>query len=179
MSEERIGEEMTEESLKKALLAIRERIEIAERERAELQQKIAMAREEERLVSQLLHLRGGHLPKAKAGGEVVYQVHGEMNPTDSISAHPVVAAVIEELANAGRPIHISDLMRMLHTRKVPVPGSGTQANLISYLRREPRLVRTSRGMYGLSAWGLESMPAVRRKRRKRVKFTNRKGGRNQ
>jgi hypothetical protein len=179
MTKERIEEEMTEESLKKALLAVQERIEKAERERAELQQKIAVARQEERLLSQLLELRGRRLTDAQAGREANYRISGEINPTNSLTGHPVIAAVIEELATAGRPVHISDLMRMLHTRKVPIPGSGNQANLISYLRREPQLVRTSRGMYGLSAWGLENMPVVHRKKRRRVIFKDRKGGNTQ
>jgi hypothetical protein len=91
--------------------------------------------------------------------------------------HPAVEAVARELASAGRPVHISDLMRLLREAQVQIPGAGTQANLITHLRRDPRLVRPSRGMYGLAAWGLENMPMVagRKRRRRRVRSqTNRK-----
>ena len=40
-------------------------------------------------------------------------------------------------------------MRLLALRKVAIPGAGTQANLITYLRRDQRFVRPSRGMYAL------------------------------
>jgi hypothetical protein len=64
-------------------------------------------------------------------------------------------------------------MRLLREAEVQIPGAGTQANLITHLRRDPRFVRPSRGMYGLSEWGLENMPTPtrRKRRRKRVRVT--------
>jgi hypothetical protein len=64
------------------------------------------------------------------------------------------------------------LVRLLCQRGIPIPGAGTQANLITHLRRDPRLVRPSRGMYGLSVWGLENMPTgLRQRRKKRLRAT--------
>jgi hypothetical protein len=105
---------------------------------------------------------------ADDGAKVEDPLHGSA-PAESTadSRLPAVQAVFEELTAAGRPLHISELMRLLHERKVPIPGSGMQANLITHLRRDDRLVRPSRGMYGLTAWGLQAMPATQRTRRKR------------
>jgi hypothetical protein len=166
---------MTESMITNALEQIRVRISRAEQERAELERAITAAKEEERLLLQLLALRRGAVP-IEGGGSVVPQ-EPEMpmaEPTRPIlnaeeRKHPAVEAVVQELAAAGRPLHISDLMRLLHERQVRVPGAGTQANLITHIRRDHRVVRPSRGMYGLSAWGLENMPttAHRKRRRKR------------
>ena len=75
--------------------------------------------------------------------------------------------VVEELRSSGRPLHISDLMRLLTLRQLRIPGAGAQANLITYLRRDPRIVRAARGMYALAEWGIEAMPATRRHKRRR------------
>jgi hypothetical protein len=79
----------------------------------------------------------------------------------------LLQAVIDELSSSGRPMHISDLMRLLALGKVVIPGAGTQANLITYLRRDPRFVRASRGMYALAEWGIDAMPPTRRRKRRK------------
>src|SRR5205085_2174135 len=53
--------------------------------------------------------------------------------------HPAVGASIEELDRSGRPLHISELMRLLSDRGVEIPGSGQQANLIAHLTRAPEI----------------------------------------
>ncbi len=157
---------MSEDAITKALEAVRARASRAEQERAELERIIAAAREERRLLERLLALRRG--AAAGSDGRPSEQKQHDTPPaTTSEARHPAVQAVIEELTAAGRPLHISELMRLLRDRNVPIPGSGTQANLITHLRRDGRLVRPSRGMYGLAAWGLENMPATARKRRRR------------
>ena len=168
---------MSEGAIELAIEAARGRILRAERERADLERVITSAREEEQLLSRLLALRrGGSVSAdgASAGEGPRLQV-ATAGPGET--RHPAVQAVIQELSTAGRPLHISELMRLLRERGVAVPGSGTQANLITHLRRDARLIRPSRGMYGLAAWGLEAMPAPRRTRRrkKRVRTTVRDG----
>lgn len=170
---------MSEEAINRALEAARSRVARAERERAELERVIALAREEQRLLERLLALRrGGAASDAPEGGGTETQ-RPEPRDGRGNGKNPVVQAVIEELDAASRPLHISELMRLLRDRKVAIPGSGTQANLISHLRRDARLVRPSRGMYGLAAWGLQSMPAPRRarRRRKRMRSTASQQGR--
>ena len=162
---------MTEGVIANALQEIQARISRAEHERAELDRAIAAAREEEQLLLRLLALRRG-IPAAEDGSVVgqIAQADPEQprsTDTDERSKHPAVYAVVRELAQAGRPLHISDLMRILREAQVQIPGAGTQANLITHLRRDPRLVRPSRGMYGLSAWGLENMPTTSHRKRRR------------
>jgi hypothetical protein len=173
------GPLMTDAMLKEALSAIRKRIEEAEHEQSDIQHKLTIDRQEERLLLQLLEVRGGHSRKAHKDRGEGQRMSRRAQIVKARSAHPLIMAVAEELAIAGRPIHISDLMRVLHDKGISVPGSGTQANLISYLRREPQFVRTSRGMYGLAAWGLENMPTIPKEKRRRVRFGNPKGDDNQ
>jgi hypothetical protein len=120
-------------------------------------------------LERLLALRQGQ-PVAAQPGLIERRAVADAND------RPAVQAVIDELTAAGRPVHISELMRLLRAKEVAIPGSGTQANLITHLRRDARFVRPSRGMYGLAAWGLEGMTASRRRRRrKRVRVTAAKG----
>lgn len=163
---------MSEDMIAKSLEASRARIARAERERADLDRMIAAEREEERLLERLLALRRGGTVAVNGGATHEEQQRLKSGAGGDASKHPAVHAVMEELAATGRPVHISELMRLLQHRKVTIPGAGTQANLITHLRRDARLVRPSRGMYGLAAWGLENMPTPgRRRRRKRMRST--------
>jgi hypothetical protein len=172
---------MTESMITNALEEIRARIARAEHERAELERAITAAREEERLLLRLLALRRGAAPTE--GGVSVEGQESEICSAEPMGStataedarHPAVQAVVQELAAAGRPLHISDLMRILREAQVKIPGAGTQANLITHLRRDPRLVRPSRGMYGLSAWGLENMPTTRHRKRRRKRMRSAAG----
>ncbi len=157
---------ISEGAIKKALEEIQARIAKALESRAELERTIAGAREEERLLKRLLALKH-HRESFEGNSEAnpIGDLQLPEHPDGTDPGHPVIQAVVEELASAGRPLHISDLMRLLRERMVEVPGAGTQANLITYLRRDSRIVRPSRGMYGLAAWGLEDMPIVEKSRR--------------
>ena len=161
---------LSEDAILKALELARARASQAERDRTEIDLVIVAAREEERLLQRLLDLRRGVTGRTESSAKLLAW-NGELPAAVSVSAkgsrHLAVQAVIDELATVARPLHISELMRLLHARDVPIPGAGTQANLITHLRRDRRLIRTSRGMYGLSAWGLESMEPVRRPQRRR------------
>lgn len=166
---------MQEGVIADALDMVRARIAHIEKERAELGRALEAAREEERLVTRLLALRRGAAP-AEADGrkpEVQSPAQPGPGPMAAEPKQPAVQVVIRELAVAGRPLHISDLMRLLRDHGVRVPGAGTQANLITHLRRDTRIVRPSRGMYGLAAWGLENMPTAKRQKRRtrRVRST--------
>lgn len=171
---------MSEEAIKTALDITRARRARAERERADLERVIAASREEEQLLARLLALRRTGSPSAGAASAEDVPHAGLSAATVGETRHPAVQAVIDELSTAGRPLHISELMRLLRDRNVSIPGSGAQANLITHLRRDDRLIRPSRGMYGLAAWGLQAMPASRRVRRKKKRMrTTASDGRNQ
>src|SRR5262245_25039752 len=170
---------MSVEAISTALEAARARVARADQERAELERVIETAREEERLLERLLALRrDGVISGSRSDGGPEDRFARAQAPVGD-AKHPAVEGVVRELEAAGRPLHISELMRLLRERQVAIPGSGTQANLIAHVRRDERLVRPSRGMYGLAAWGLESMPPVCRvrRRRKRMRSTASQQGR--
>jgi hypothetical protein len=153
-----------------ALEEARSRLAKAEKDRANLDRIIAAAREEERLLLRLVAIQRGEIPgpdEARPPGksDASEGARDEQRVADDGAAHPSIQAVVAELAAVGRPLHISELMRLLHGRRVEIPGAGSQANLISHLRRDARLVRPSRGMYALAAWGLENMAPAQKRRR--------------
>lgn len=157
----------------RALEAARTRAASAEKQRSDLDREIAAAREEQRLLEDLLALRQngsrpGAVPDAADSDRV-------MAPSRS-AGESLLQAVVHELQAAGRPVHISELMRLLKARNAYIPGSGAQANLITYLRRDDRVVRPSRGMYALAASGLKNMDVPRRKHRRRTHFVSRENG---
>jgi hypothetical protein len=170
-------ESMSEATILGALNALEARLTKAEAQRAELERNIAFAKEEKQLLEKLLALRRGEHEKpeligpAQKNSETIGHSPAGLN-------HPVVEAVLAELEQARRPLHISDLMRLLNERDIAIPGLGTQANLISYLRRDKRLVRPSRGMYALATSGLADIPNVARRkhRRRKIRSTGKDGG---
>jgi hypothetical protein len=159
-------------ALEEALRVLRGRIASAEARRAEADQEIAKIREEETLLSRLLALRRGNAPVRPAKHAPLTTATEHIEGEGAKSG--VLKAVQGELLKAGRPLHISDLMRLLTAQGVRIPGAGSQANLISWIRRDTRIVRPSRGMYGLTTWGLSEMTpkASRRKRRRRTRRLN-------
>ena len=159
---------MSDEAIVTALEATRDRVENAKRERAELDRVIAASQEEAQLLERLLAIRRRSERDAPFDDYTDGMVRSAIEEQRG-GKHPAVDAVIRELERASRPLHISELMSLLRDRKVTVPGAGTQANLITHLRRDERVVRPSRGIYGLTVWGLQSMaPTPRKVRRRRL-----------
>jgi hypothetical protein len=160
---------MAEDVITQALEAARKRATLAEQERASLDRAIASAREEQRLLEKLLALRRDGLTGSNQNPITGLTIaRPDANSTSPLkTGRPVLEVVVEELGAAGRPLHISELMRLLRDRDVQIPGSGKQANLITHLRRDARVVRPSRGMYALAVSGLQNMPVSRQRRRRR------------
>jgi hypothetical protein len=171
-------ETLSAETLIQAQKEARQRVGSLAERIAELQQVLVRIQEEDQLLEQLLAVRRGEAsgpsPKLTSIGA---DRPGDVAVPSGKSKHPVVQDVVSTLEEAKRPLHISELMRLLGQHGTPLPGSGTQANVIAHIRRDDRLVRPSRGMYGLTAWGLEEMPvrpaAARGKRRKRARSRKR------
>jgi hypothetical protein len=163
--------ELSNEVLESALASGRRRTEELDCQVSELLEKRGAIEHEVRLIEQLLAVRNGKV-------EVGRLSHTLANASDpdtergrrrrrSPPMHPSVAAAIEELERAGKPLHISELMAALDDRDVTLPGSGQQANLIAHLTRRSEIVRPRRGMYGLAVWGLTDMPLKPAKRQRR------------
>lgn len=162
--------ELDTEFVEAAIERTRAEITRLEKEREGLAQKLAELREEARLLSMLLELRR----TGRASPNLTRPDQGMDSPSSSShaprsSTQPAVEASIRELTASGRPLHISDLMRTLRDQQVAIPGAGAQANLIAHLRRDQRIVRPSRGMYGLAEWGLSEMTKPKRSRRNKKK----------
>jgi hypothetical protein len=158
------GDPMPTAAIERALEIIRRRINDGENQCATLRERIAADHEEEQLLSRILAIRRGDSIQAQHASSTGPLIQRMPEPR---LADTLLNAVIDELTSAGRPLHISDLMRLLALRKVAIPGAGTQANLITYLRRDGRFVRASRGMYALAEWGIDAMPPTRRRKRRK------------
>jgi hypothetical protein len=66
------------------------------------------------------------------------------------SGNAIQSAVRDILQTKGRPMHIAEIRAALVQKGIPIPGKGTDANVIVHLRRAPDLfTKRGRGMYGL------------------------------
>jgi len=176
------------EELEAALTEVRIRVQDTEQKITELRRVNAAAEEEARLLERLIALRrdesdSGSSGRLKATAPKKKPVKGSSHKIlpgtyvvgvtlDTLSPQ---AEVINEtlliLQEAEHPLPISEIMRLLAERRVRIPGAGTQANLISHLRRDGKIVRPSRGVYALADWGYEEMTYSKKPRRRK------KGGR--
>lgn len=158
--------DLSDELVSQALDKAKSRYEALETQLTDLALERDAVLREVQLLEELLALRHGE-PRPQRPGTLASRAA----PSDRRSprTHAVVDEVVDELSQAGKPLHISELMRLLGERSVPIPGAGQQANLISVLTRDDRIVRPSRGMYALASAGFEDKPklepAVRRRTR--------------
>src|SRR5262245_3070661 len=101
-----LPEAMSCEAIPQALAGVARKAALAEEERAGLDRAIAIAREEERLLERLLSLKQDGFAGLLPGS---LESNASPAPKPTADKHPAVSAVVEELFNAGRPTHISDL----------------------------------------------------------------------
>jgi hypothetical protein len=156
------------EALNAALDAARAKAKALGQEVEALITRRNSAQREVDLLEELVGIRGGGRAPAGTEGESP-QKAGSVAFKPRTPRRPAVRETIAELERAGKPLHISELMQLLESRGVPIPGSGQQANLIAHLTRAPEIVRPSRGMYGLATWGLPESDRVKPARRRRVR----------
>lgn len=74
--------------------------------------------------------------------------------------------VVEILREAGGPLHISDIKQRFLATGRSIPGRGTESNLLSYIVRDPRFTRVSKGTYTLDSSGAGKVRKRRQRRRK-------------
>lgn len=155
---------LDEADLAGALDANRAHLEVLGTRMEQLEQAMVRARKEQHLLEGLLALRRGQ-DVDPASGPVVNRTMGQ--PATAVS-NGVAEAAVGVLEKVARPMHIGELMSALLKDGVEIPGAGAQANLIAHLRRDNRIARPSRGMYGLKALGIEEYhPKKRTTPRKR------------
>jgi len=164
---DRNGMDLDEASISRALEDATNRAKEAKAHLDDARRQERVAIEEVELLTRLLALRRGYEVESgheEAGQSSVgagLQLVAEALPTRR--PHEVVEATVDILQETEHPLHISELMRELGERAVPLPGAGAQANVISHISRDRRIVRVSRGIYGLSEWGMASATPARRR----------------
>lgn len=57
------------------------------------------------------------------------------------------SSVVGVMQEADAPLHLRDIRAALDSKGLAIPGQGSDANLISYLRRSADVIRISRGTY--------------------------------
>jgi hypothetical protein len=126
-------------------------LERAQQELAAIQRRIADVRERLTLLDRLLAVEGG--------------VNGNEPSGRSVAADDFLEACERIVRAAGRPLRIRELHAELLREGVPLPGRGTDANVIVRLQRSNgRFVRTAHGTYAPSDFGLpESRPTRQRR----------------
>src|SRR5947207_14939015 len=97
-------------AIEEALTAVRANVARLGQERGELDKQILGGREEEKLLARLLAIRRGEAPTMLLRA-LATDGTGEQR-SDREGVDSLLSAVIEELNSAGRPIHISELMRL-------------------------------------------------------------------
>lgn len=151
--------------LSEALTDVRRRLQVVEARMEQLEQAAVRIRREEHLLESLLALRRGD--EMPGTGDLPTKSAQNGQPTPKADA---IEAAVALLRRMGRPMHIGEIMESLGSQGIRPPGKGTQANLISYLRRDSRVARPSRGMYGLVELGIKDyQPKKRRTKRRRTR----------
>src|SRR5262245_37926210 len=124
--------------LSDALAAAQARVQRLQQLMSETEREMNATREEARLLERILALRdsGGGMLNSE---HPVADAHAFAS-SNGTTARSVVEHVIAVLEETHRPLHIQELMRLLSTAQIKLPGAGTQANLIGLLRRDARIV---------------------------------------
>ncbi len=139
------------EELRRWRAEARQELDKAQAKLASLQKQIEETQERIKLIDQLLTL--------EESGNFA-------NTRNSRADSDVLLDACERLLrDAGKPLHIKELQAALLEEGIPLPGRGTEANLIVRLRRSNgRFIRTGRGTYGLPEFGLPEVTPVRRRK---------------
>jgi hypothetical protein len=136
-----------------------ERIRLNEAEASRLQTELARDKRKRQALEALI--------TAEAPGAETIR---ELDPSarELVSEHPVERAVLTLLEQAAKPLHISELRHALLEKGIPIPGKGTDANVIVYLSRSNLVCRVGKGLYALRAWGVPEVPPRRRRSTRRI-----------
>lgn len=140
---------LSAEELRAALEAATHTAEQIRVQIADLKTKLDAIERERSLLEQLLHLRDGVTPVQTPAASA--QRHSASRPSDE----SLQDAVVRLIETRGEVMHIGDLMEQLVSEGVPIPGKGTQDNVISRIANDHRIARPGRGRYGLKALGHE------------------------
>ena len=102
--------------------------------------------------------------------ERLIQIEAGIAPRDSVSparGTAIADCAFEVLTERKEPLHYQQLVEVLQSKGVAIPGRQPGTNLIAHLSRDARFARVGSGTYGLSDWGMKTMPKRRRAKRGR------------
>jgi hypothetical protein len=105
--------------------------------------EVEKTRQQLQLVDRLLGL------ESRGGGGRLVSVTSPTSPGDFNGS--VTEALASILLEAGHPLHISQVKERFLSLGLTIPGRGNESNLLSYIVRDPRFVRVSKGTYTLEA----------------------------
>jgi hypothetical protein len=94
------------------------------------------------LVERALSVNGTAVPPKRAADAA--------SPVPPGPRETVPAVVAKILAEAGEPLHISEIRNRYIASGHTIPGRGIESNLLIYMGRDPRFVRVTKGTYALS-----------------------------
>jgi len=100
------------------------------------------------LVRRLRELEDGTV--TKDGTEIEEYAPRSVSPSPGSALQAAARDVLEA---HGKPMRVREIRAALIERGIQIPGRGTDANVILYLRRARNIFdRCGRGIYGLAAW---------------------------
>jgi hypothetical protein len=124
----------------------------------ELASKIAVKESQLRNLDDLLALENGSATTPNP--------RERMSPAEKKSSSSLTDQAAQALEEAGKPTHYKQLLGLLASKDVYVPGKDPGANLIAHITRDERFTRVGRGLYALSNWpSVRSAPRQKTKRR--------------
>lgn len=137
-----------------------EELSTAEAGLAAAQLKLEACRERVRLLDRLLTVEGGSEADTATEARPVATTVASLAPPDEL-----LDACEKVVRSAGRPLHISEMHAALLKDGTPIPGRGTEANLLVRLHRSNgRFVRTGRGTYAPASMGAAEVRPTQRRR---------------
>ena len=153
---------------------VRDSLDEADKQLSELQSLVQQLHRELDMVSGLLDIHDKEGREQSLPSEPTVAIDTSEIPLDLDATHPTgssanqfESSVADILAATGDPMHVSKIENELRERKIPIPGKGTVANLITRIRRaNGRFVRVASGTYGLSEWNLKPMPSKKKARKR-------------
>lgn len=127
------------ESLVKRESELSDELKFVQSELVTIQDRYRSVEKEHRMVAELLRLHG-------QPGDCVGR------DTAQGDAAGFRAVLLSILTDAGEPMHVSDIEEELMKRRIPIPGKGNTANIISHLvRASDEISRVASGTYALTS----------------------------
>jgi hypothetical protein len=123
-------------------------------------QRLEACRERAQLLDRLLTVEGASDAPTSSPASSIQAAQEVMGTRDDF-----LDACERLISDAGRPLHIKELRAALLNEGIPVPGRGTEANLLVRLHRSNgRFVRTGRGTYAPVSLGVKEVRPTQRRR---------------